>query len=703
MGSVNFVFCLHNHQPVDNFDHVMAKATEDSYEPFLDLVARHPKIRFVAHYSGPLLEWFQKNRVEVLLKIRKLVEAGRLELMGGGMYEPIFPMLTEEDALGQLGRMSDFIRRDFGVEPTGLWLPERVWEPGLASTLAKAGLKYTVLDDFHFRAAGLRDEELTNYFLTEDRGALLNVFPLKEDLRYAIPYKDPQWTIDYLARYADETGSKTLVYADDGEKFGVWPRTKEHVFGEGWLDRFLTALENNSSWLRMITFNEALSRNPPAGRVYLPSCSYREMGEWSMLNGSQGDFEGLIDELRRQNRFDGTKHFLPGGTWRNFRVKYPEANLMYGRTLTVSRRLNELPAGTAARKRAEDELYRSQCNCGYWHGVFGGLYLPHLRNSVYRHAILAENEIEFSKAKKEPIHGSKLVDLDVDGREDIRLFNDKLNLFIIPSRGGSIAELDYRPEAVNYTAGFSRHKEHYHVKVRQAVLAPAPGAKSIHDQVLAKQADLDRHLIYDSQPRATLVDRFYATDATLEDASRNSREIGDFAAGEYWHEVGRRAPAFITVSLRRDGILRPPGEAAIPITIEKEIALEKGAPEFQVHYTVRNAGSRPAAARFGVEFLFAALSPTAPDTIIEGLKLPLGQAKSFTARDFTVRDGWRDVRLSLRVSNEAEFWMYPINTVSMSEAGFELGYQGTVIMPTWLIKLEPNATHTVVLTHRISK
>ena len=701
MGHVNFIFCLHNHPPVDNFDHVLAKATDDSYLPFLELVERHPKIRFVAHYSGPLLEWFQKNRLEVLIKLRKMVDAGRLELMGGGMYEPILPMLTEEDTLGQIQRMNDFLRRDFGTDPAGLWLPERVWEPSLVSTLVKAGLKYTVLDDFHFRAAGLRDEQLTGHFLTEDRGALFNVFPLKEDLRYAIPYKDPTWTIEYLRRYVDDAGSRTLVYADDGEKFGVWPRTRDHVFGEGWLDRFLTVLEQNSDWLRMITFREAIASHPPAGRVYLPSCSYREMGEWSMLGGSQADFEGLIDELRRQDRFDGVKHFLPGGTWRNFRVKYPEANLMYGRMLSVSRRVAELPAASASRRRAEDELYRGQCNCGYWHGVFGGLYLPHLRNSVYRHLILAENEIEFSKVRKDAVHGYKLFDLDLDGREGLRLYNDKLNLFVTPALGGAIVELDYRPEAVNFTAGFARHREHYHAKVRQAVLAPQGGAKSIHDQVLAKQADLDRHLVYDDHPRATLVDRFFAPDATLDDASRNAREIGDFAHAPYHHEAGKRDP-FVLVTLSRDGSVRPPGEPPVTATVTKEIALERGAPEFQVTYTLRNTGNRPLRARFGVEFNIAALSPKLAESAVEGHEAALGEPRAIPMqREITIRDTWRDLRLTLRTSSPAEFWLYPINTVSMSESGFELGYQSTIVMPTWPLQLDPGGRWTVVLTHRI--
>ncbi len=49
-----------------------------------------------------------------------------------------------------------------------MWTPERVWESSLTSDVAVAGINYTVLDDYHFRAAGLTDQQLTGYYLTED-------------------------------------------------------------------------------------------------------------------------------------------------------------------------------------------------------------------------------------------------------------------------------------------------------------------------------------------------------------------------------------------------------------------------------------------------------------------------------------------------------------------------------------------------------
>ncbi len=674
MSTVNFVFCLHNHQPVDNFDHVFQQATRDAYEPFLEIVERHPGIRFSAHYSGPLLEWLEKNRLDFFIRLRRLADAGRLELVGGGMYEPIFTMLPDRDAVGQIETLQAYLKKNFGLDAVGIWVPERVWEPSLVSTFARTTAKYTVLDDFHFRASGLRDEELDGYFITEDRGSLFRVFPLREELRYAIPYKDPQATIDYLLARANDAGDRVVVYADDGEKFGVWPGTKQHVYGDNWLERFLTALEKNADRIRMITFSEAMQRVQPRGRIYLPTCSYREMGEWSLLNGGRPEYDDAHHKLAH------AKHLMPGGTWRNFRVKYPEANLMYGRMLSVSRKLAESTASPAVKRAAELELYKGQCNCGYWHGVFGGLYLSFLRASVYSHLIEAERQLDKGGSGRESL------DLDLDGREDVRLFNEHLNLFVTPSIGGHIVELDHRPKRVNLTASLARRPEPYHARVRQAT-SGGGDVKSIHDMNVAKQKDLETYLQYDEHPRASLVDHFFA----------DGKEIGDFATGAYRHEP-IRDDRFIGLRLARDGHV-----GGVPVTIEKRIRLERDRAEVQIEYSLR--AQAPVTATFGVEFNIAGLSPKAPDarvTTESGKPLAeLSDTKEIREHAIVIEDAWHGLKLAFFATPDATFDVRPIHTVSQSESGFELSYQSTVVMPKWSVNLEAGKPWSVVVTHRI--
>ncbi len=141
-----------------------------------------------------------------------------------------------------------------------MWMPERVWEQSLTSDIAAAGIQYTVLDDFHFKNAGWTDDQLHGYYVTEDDGKLLSVFPGSERLRYTIPFAEPHETIDYLRGIAEQHPGAVVVFGDDGEKFGTWPDTKKHVYDDGWLTRFFDALQANSDWLQVTTPGEAVDQ-----------------------------------------------------------------------------------------------------------------------------------------------------------------------------------------------------------------------------------------------------------------------------------------------------------------------------------------------------------------------------------------------------------------------------------------------------------
>ena len=223
MPGVRLILAIHNHQPVGNFDGVFEAAYRDSYRPFLDVMEDYPEIPFVLHTSGPLLEWLVEHQADYVARVRALVEAGRVEILGGAFQEPILTMIPRRDRVGQIRAYSDYLREVFGATVRGMWVPERVWEQHLTSALAEAGIEYTTLDDFHFERAGLAGDDLLGYYLTEDDGRLLKVFPASERMRYLIPFQEPHASYEYLRRLAEERPGSAVVFADDGEKFGTWP------------------------------------------------------------------------------------------------------------------------------------------------------------------------------------------------------------------------------------------------------------------------------------------------------------------------------------------------------------------------------------------------------------------------------------------------------------------------------------------------
>ncbi|MBW3541914.1 MAG: DUF1926 domain-containing protein [Planctomycetes bacterium] len=693
MTSVRLVLAIHNHQPIGNFGGVFEAAYGDSYAPFLDVLADYPELPISLHISGSLLEWLVEHRPQYVDRVREFVERGQIEIIGGAFFEPILACIPHRDRVGQIQAYSQYLERTFGGKVRGMWVPERVWEQAFASAIVDAGIEYTVLDDYHFRCAGLADDELHGYYLTEDEGRVLKVFPGSERLRYTIPFQQPEKTIEYMRELGNRFPGAVAVFGDDGEKFGTWPETKKHVYEDGWLRRFLDALRNNADWLKVTTLAEAVDNISPAGRIYLPDASYREMTEWALPPVRQTQFHNLVERKKPTDEWQELRQFLRGGVWRNFRAKYPESNEMYSRMLAVSRRLEALETGREEAQRPEllpqarTELYRGQCNCSYWHGAFGGLYLPHLRNAVYHHLLAADNLLEQASGRSGHWLSVDAADYDLDARKELRLASDRLVAWLAPVHGGHLYELDIRAIAHNLLATLDRRPEAYHDVVRKAGGGGHGGngePHSIHESVRFKQPDLDKQIVYDRWRRKSLVDHFFEPELELDDFRRGDGEIGDFVDGVYQSRL-RRSDDRIEAVLSRRGRV---GNHELRLT--KTVALSVERPgTLEIRYVLEDV---PAGVplHFGVEFNFAGMAAGAPDRYYyDASGRRLGQLESVHSLQSVERlglvDEWLGLDASLEISQPADMWTLPIQTISQSEGGFELVHQSSAVVPRWTI------------------
>jgi alpha-amylase len=687
-ATVRLCLVLHNHQPIGNFDGVIEQAYRDSYLPFLDVFEPYSHLKIALHTSGPLMLWLADRHPEYLDRVRSLVAAGRIEIVGGPFYEPILTMLPSRDRIGQIAKYRVWLNEQFATQVSGMWMPERVWESQLVRDVVPAGMQYTILDDYHFRAAGWSDSRLTNYFLTEDDGQVLRVFPGSERLRYLIPFASPEATIQFCRARAQEVPGSTLLFGDDGEKFGTWPDTQSHVYEQGWLRRLFDQLTENRDWLITSTPREVIQNTAPAGKVYLPDCSYREMTEWALPVEEQGIYDETVHALHETPLWEKASRFIRGGFWRNFRVKYSEADEMYCRMLEVSRRLEQSRRGSADPAlipQAEDHLYRSQCNCPYWHGAFGGIYLPHLRNATYRELIAADSLLEQADGREGPWVEITTEDFDKDVLPEVRLANDRLVSYIAPARGGMIYELDIREAQHNLLATMQRRPEVYHRKVKSGAGSNTNVAASIHDRVVFKQAGLQERLIYDIYPRKSLLDHFFDIDTTLDAVARSeAMERGDFVALPYQAKL-RRSSDKVQIQLRRDG-----NAWGVPLVITKAVTLEAGEDKLQVTYLIEGLPpGRPF--HFASEWNFAGMPAGASDRYFfdeNGNSLgQLGTRLQLKDSRFVgLIDEWLGISGQLSFSRPTSVWTFPIEAVSQSEGGFEAVHQSVCLMPHWIVQ-----------------
>ena len=480
MAVLRLILCLHHHQPLGQLESALEHAYETRYRPFLDVMASRGEVRFALHTSGPLMEWLQDRHPDYVDRLRQLVETGQVEILGGGRFEPILTMIPHRDRVAQVRTFTEYLQELFPTKIRGIWLPERVWDQSVVSALVEAGIDYTILGESHFENGLPESDGRIGYYLTEEQGRLLKVFPACRMMRDGVAFADPQPCIDLLRSVADRAPGSTVVFADDGEKFGGWSNTSERTDRRKWLERFCDMLLVHRDWLELATFATAADQSLPLGRVYPSESSSR---------------------------------------WRNSQARSLESDEIYSRMLGISERLAAVESNADSDpdylEMAREELYRGQCHDAYGHGGPGGLNLPCLRNTVYRRLIAADNALDDAEGRLGPRVRAEAGDFNLDARQEVRLENDRLIALVRPALGGHVYELDVREPLIN-------------------VLATLEARLEIDLMTSAGQRVHGRH------PRKALVDHFYPIEATLADVTAGRDiECGDFALGTYRSRIRR--------------------------------------------------------------------------------------------------------------------------------------------------------------------
>jgi hypothetical protein len=707
MNRIFLALGIHNHQPVGNFDFVFEDSYKKAYFPFLEILERHPNVRLAMHYSGILIEWIFRHHPEYVVRLKALVQKGQIEMMTGGFYEPILSAIPENDRIGQIEKLTAFIRKHLDNDPVGMWCAERVWEPHLPKTMHKAGIRYSILDDAHFKYAGFEEDELHGYFVTEEMGETVSLFPINERLRYAIPFKNPEATIEILRGAAEGGADRLVVFADDGEKFGVWPETFQHVYADGWLEAFMRALEVNRDWIQLIHFRDVLDRLSPLGRVYIPTASYREMMHWALRTAGFRNYEDFEHRLKEEGLYNAYHIFVRGGFWRNFLAKYHESNQMHKKMLSVSKKVWTAKKKMNPKKfeKILEHLWAGQCNCPYWHGVFGGLYLPHLRHANYNHLIQAE------KMAEDAVHPDKKWieieerDFDGDGRDEVVAGSSRFGLVFSPE-GGRLIEFDDKTFSVNLLNVMTRREEGYHRKLRglhsQKPEAASGEVASIHDLAKAKEEGLEKILVNDRYPRAGFIDHFLARDAALESFSQNrNEELGDFVNQPYVLQW-KKKPDGAEIEFVRDGHVQV-GALNASVRVKKRFSFKPADSKLSVLYEAESGRALSEPLWFGIELAFAFTSPNDPECVytIDG-RIPKNAFLNSAGveegvREFTLSDKWQGFAVRVTLDRPAAMWRFPLETVSMSEAGFERVYQGSVVLVHWKISPKPGEPFRVTV------
>ncbi len=650
---ISLLFGVHAHQPVGNFDFVMEEAHVRCYRMFLQAVERYPEFRFSVHFSGWLLDWLIERYPEDMERLAMMTRRGQVEWFGSGDCEPVLASIPHRDRVSQIQMLSDKIERLFGQRPKGAWLTERVWESAVVPSLADTGIEYVAVDDYHFLCAGEPAGRLDSYFTTEEDGRRLDLFPISEQARYRIPFSPAEATIMWLEHLARE-GHRAAVYFDDIEKFGIWPETYRWVYEQGWLTRFIEGVLA-SPLIKTATYAEFHASQPTRGVVYLPTTSYIEMNEWTLPAKAARAYHALVEQEKQGGRFEERKAFLRGGMWRNFFMRFPESNWMHKRMLGVSARLAALPAAQRTPAMRE-QLHRAQANDAYWHGLFGGLYLPHLRRAIWNNLLALERDLDALA----PQPALQRADLDHDGHDEIFLRGGDTLAVIRADGDAMLAEFSSHLLAHNFGDTLRRHDEGYHDKLRAArgEQAQQGGIASAHDRIAFRHEISPEDAEPDTRPRGMFGDCWYSAEGAI-------RPI---------HDYRETSPATFAAALDAGGI-------------GKSYTMTDG--RLVVRYQSSGAVGR-------VEIRLNIAMPSCDGYLgrylLENGDVPCGfgdPLKLAAARRLTLDDGVLGGGIAVSLDQALAVTARPHRTVSQSEAGFEKIMQAVELVLSWPLDGKP--------------
>jgi 4-alpha-glucanotransferase/alpha-amylase len=583
--------------------------------------------------------------------LREMVTRGQVELFGAGDTEPVLAAIPNRDRIGQIQTFSNKLEMKLGQRPQGAWLTERVWEATVVPALADCAIRYVIVDDYHFLCAGKTAAELNGYFTTEEDGRQLDLFPISETLRYRLPFSPASEVVAYIESLAGNgaaSGGNAAIYFDDIEKFGIWPETYQWVYEKGWLDKFVQGVLS-SSVIRTQHYHDYHAAGKTRGVVYLPTTSYIEMNEWTLPAQPANAYAELVRQAKTGGWYERDKAFLRGGIWKNFFSRYPESNWMHKRMLGLSERLAALPEWQRS-AAMQHKLYESQANDAYWHGLFGGLYLPHLRRAIYRAIV----ELEAMLDACVPRPARFVEDTDLDGTEEMYLQNGVIQAVVKLDGGGSVCELDSYATKHNFGDTLQRQPEHYYHKIHRsgndAQGHSGAGIASAHERVNFKQKIDAVDMEADEHARGLFVDRLNGTLVS------------------YWHE-----PCVADGACFRADVF--------PLHIKKSFELADN----RLHVSYRFAGEVEGVFRTEINLAMPSCDGWSGRYIHQG-QIPggFGQLLELSAMtDITLDDDELAGSVVLHVSSPATLLAQPYYSVSQSEGGFEKIMQAVTLQLEW--------------------
>ncbi len=664
MSSVHLILGSHNSQNLDLSPADQNAQYEHALKPFLKLLYNRRDTRFTLYYSGLLMEWLDKHHSEFVDVLTEMVKRRQVELLGGAFYEPLLPLIPKTDRIGQIERMTTYLRKCIGRRPRGAWLPEGVWDQRIAASLNTGGLDYVLLRSGAFNTD--TGKPPFRAILTEDQGKTLTVLPVAHRLSEKLFSGTPEETVGFLRHLRDnDAGSPVVALMFDGVNVGYdKEQTAESI---RWYERFLD-LVTTSDWIEVNTPGRLVQSLQPSDRRYAPTSSFRALMDWLPENQQQD----LGDAAYRG--CSGVPDCEAEGSFRSIMEVYPESARLYSRMQHTHVLVNQIRGDKYRKITAREELWRGQSHFAYWHNRTGGIYRSNLRKATYAALIEAEKT---TRERGIFIPAMTRIDVDLDGREEILYQGNEINAYL-HRFGARLFELDFIPRNWNYLDTFQRRPEPFH-----------------DDATVAAG--------YDTWPRAAFVDHLLRPENTAADFARGRRQqLLDISKLEY--EIAsldkeHNAVSFLAGATGQDSL--------ITMAVRKSYRFIKS--RVEVEYELSNTGMEKIDAFFAVELNFSFHSLQ-----VDSLRLHVRQGRArqeltpdmselANVSDLQFLDLRNNTRIQVNPSDRPDLWSFPVEAVGFLGDRLHWFYQSNCAVFRWPLALEPGDSRAFAISVKIEQ
>ena len=249
------------------------------YKPLARFLYSHPDFKFSFSFTGPQLLYYKKKRNEFLTIIKELVDRNQVEILGGGFYAPVLPLLFPVDRNTQIDMLSTEIRQTVGKRPRGITLFGDIWDSSLVNNLQTCGIEYTLLDSCSI------PENKRNflYNIMHDLGKAVEIFPYYNEF---IPPADMTCDVftKNILKAIEKTEKQDDYYQINPDKIVILSmnyQTVSELVGAKWFEQFDSYLkENLDSRIKTGTIDEYRKNQSIKVPAYIPTAMNRTLDNW---------------------------------------------------------------------------------------------------------------------------------------------------------------------------------------------------------------------------------------------------------------------------------------------------------------------------------------------------------------------------------------------------------------------------------------